>query len=69
MSQMMDRFDQQQLTYEKLLQEKDREMQNAVSDRQRQLQIRLEKREPSNPRGAECSSCRTSVECELYHNR
>ncbi|XP_055632467.1 uncharacterized protein LOC129772957 [Toxorhynchites rutilus septentrionalis] len=45
MDQMQSRFEEQQQAYEKLLREKDREMQNAIKDLQSQFQRRMEKRE------------------------
>ncbi|XP_058445267.1 uncharacterized protein LOC131426502 [Malaya genurostris] len=45
MEQMQSRFQEQQLAYEKMLAEKDREMKNAMNDLQYQFQCQLEKRE------------------------
>ncbi|XP_058816580.1 uncharacterized protein LOC131679848 [Topomyia yanbarensis] len=45
MADMERRFDEQQQTYEKMLQEKDRELKNTVDDLQHQFQRRLEKKE------------------------
>ncbi|XP_058816368.1 uncharacterized protein LOC131679652 [Topomyia yanbarensis] len=45
MDQMQNKFEEQQRAYEKLLREKDRKLQNAVSDLHHQFQRRMEKRE------------------------